>query len=75
MKFSIKDFFSKCDQIRRKHFSCSKRKNIVIGISDNRTGFIELTTDLSLERRKIIRFSSIKINPFRDMECLERLAK
>ena len=70
MKFSIKDFFSKCDQIRRKHFSCSKRKNI-----DNRTGFIELITDLSLERRKIIRFSSIKINPFRNMECLERLAK
>ena len=25
MKFSIKDFFSKCDQIRRKpHFLCSK---------------------------------------------------
>ena len=70
MKFSIKDFFSKCDQIRRKHFSYSKRKNI-----DNRTGFIELITDLSLERRKIIRFSSIKINPFRDMACLERLAK
>ena len=23
MKFSIKDFFSKCDQIRRKHFLCS----------------------------------------------------
>ena len=37
MKFSIKDFFTKCDQIRRKHFLCSvssvrdQRGNLVKG--------------------------------------------
>ena len=28
IKFSIKDFFSECDQICKKHFLCSAREDI-----------------------------------------------
>ena len=49
MKFSIKDFFSKCDQIRRKLFLCSdgfilkKAVDVITGIA---FGHIPVTVEI-----------------------------
>ena len=56
MKFSIKDFFSKCDQIRRKHFLCSDVSELLLedyqieisGLIPLRHNFHRLIKDLIL---------------------------
>ena len=62
MKFSIKDFFSKCDKIQRKlpiwsHLlNKSLIKNYTLNILESRNG-IKMNT-------YVIRYSVIKISPF-----------
>ena len=58
MKFSIKDFFSKCDQIRRKlngkrHFLCSVRKPKVLFMKAALKHFSKLQKNVSVETNLI----------------------